>query len=152
MRPARNSANDVSSNLFAFSTGRRIGLSLHKREVAGSSPVSGHQCRSSSGVERVTSQFVFYPSVYFSGPKIMGYRTLQVGGSYPSSRFDASSSIGRATVLSRSLLARRLVIPGVPLLMGRSCGLSHVIGSTPVAGSICRPSSMVEQPPRRMRG
>jgi len=32
-------------------------------------------------------------------------------------------------------------------LMGRSCGLSHVIGSTPVAGSICRPSSMVEQPP-----
>lgn len=30
--------------------------------------------------------------------------------------------------------------------MGRSCGLTHVIGSTPVAGSICRPSSMVEQP------
>jgi hypothetical protein len=46
----------------AISTGRRIGLSLHKREVAGSSPASGHQCRSSSGVERVTSQFALYPS------------------------------------------------------------------------------------------
>jgi len=48
----------------AISTGRRIGLSLHKREVAGSSPASGHQCRSSSGVERVNSQFVFYPSCF----------------------------------------------------------------------------------------
>ncbi len=38
------------------------------------------------------------------------------------------------------------------LMVGRSCGLSHVIGSTPVAGSICRPSSMEEQPPHRMRG
>ena len=46
----------------AISTGRRIGLSLHKREVAGSSPASGHRCRSSSGVERVTSQFALYPS------------------------------------------------------------------------------------------
>src|SRR5206468_4845511 len=29
----------------------------------------------------------------FNGPKIMGYRTLQVGGANPPSRFDASSSI-----------------------------------------------------------
>jgi hypothetical protein len=37
-------------------------------------------------------------------------------------------------------------------LMGRSCGLSHVIGSTPMAGAICRPSSMVEQPPHLFAG
>jgi hypothetical protein len=47
-----------------FSTGRRIGLSPHKREVAGSSPASGNQRRSSSEVERVTSQFVSYPSPF----------------------------------------------------------------------------------------
>ena len=105
----------------AISTGRRIGLSLHKREVAGSSPASGHQCRSSSGVERVTSQFVFYPSVSFSGPKIMGYRTLQVGGSYPSSRFDASSSIAeRQCYPDRSLPAalRKPAISDGPKTLG----------------------------------
>jgi hypothetical protein len=52
---------------------------------------------------------------------------------------------GRATVLSKSLLARFMAVRST--LMGRSCGLSRVIGSSPVAGSICRPSSMVEQPP-----
>jgi len=36
--------------------------------------------------------------------------------------------------------------PCASTLMGRSCGLSRVIGSNPVAGSRCRPSSMVEQP------
>jgi hypothetical protein len=42
----------------------------------------------------------------FSGPKIMGYRTSEVGGSNPPSFFGTSSSIGRAVMLSRSLLAR----------------------------------------------
>ncbi len=32
--------------------------------------------------------------------------------------------------------------------MGRSCGLSLVVGSNPIAGSRCRRSSMVEQPPK----
>src|SRR5690348_13960736 len=53
----------LSAFFKVFSTGRRIGLSLHKREVAGSSPASGHQCRSSSEVERVKFQFALYPSV-----------------------------------------------------------------------------------------
>ncbi len=66
-----------------FSTGRRIGLSLHKREVAGSSPafslrsasfgltsrlasrISKSVGWSSSGVERVPSQFVLYPSYFY---------------------------------------------------------------------------------------
>jgi hypothetical protein len=55
---------DLLSALNQFSTGRRIGLSPHKHEVAGSSPASGSRCRSSSVVEHVNSQFVSYPSVF----------------------------------------------------------------------------------------
>ena len=57
-----------------FPTGHRIGLSLDKRVVAGSSPASGSKRRGSSAVEHVHSQFASYPSVPFCGPKSVGYR------------------------------------------------------------------------------
>jgi hypothetical protein len=77
----------VADNLFAFSTGRRIGLSLDTRVVAGSSPAFGSRCRSSSVVEHVipTSFLIRRYSLTdsiqdcasnFSGPKILDYRTL----------------------------------------------------------------------------
>ena len=46
-------------------TGRRIGLSLAKRVVVGSSPASGSRRRGSSAVEHVHSQFGSYPSAPF---------------------------------------------------------------------------------------
>ena len=62
LRPTQPLARVVCDRAPVISTGRRIGLSPVKRVVAGSSPASGHRCRSSSGVERVTSQFALYPS------------------------------------------------------------------------------------------
>ncbi len=51
--PSRN-IEVVSCPSFTISTGRRIGLSLETRVVAGSSPASGSKCRNSSVVEHVT--------------------------------------------------------------------------------------------------
>ena len=54
-RPSHQNGWVPSSSLvrLASSTGRRIGLSLVTRVVAGSSPASGPKCRSSSVVEHV---------------------------------------------------------------------------------------------------
>jgi len=135
-----------------FSTGRRIGLSPLKRVVAGSSPAFGTRRRSSSAVEHV-SRFVSYPSHWpytrtSAGRRlwVIGHRRLAV--QIRPRAFARVAQSGRATMLSRSLLARcfRLLCSGI--LMGRSCGLSHVIGSNPIYPARRGSSSTVEQPPQ----
>jgi len=112
-----------------FPTGRRIGLSLQTRVVAGSSPAFGSTCRSSSVVEHVNSQFVSYPSVLSAGRRswVIGNWRLAVQIRLRVSARIAQS--GRATVLPKS--------PPCPLVfqMGRSHGLSPVIGSTPICST-----------------
>ena len=65
----------------SLTTGRRFWVIAQKRVVAGSSPVSGSKCRSSSGVERVQNiQVTPYPSSFLSAGRktwVIVYDTKQ---------------------------------------------------------------------------
>jgi hypothetical protein len=96
--------------LIRFSTGRRIGLSPHKHVVAGSSPASGSRCRSSSAVERVKFPVRFLSVGFLAGRRlwVIGHCRLAV-----QIRLRVSTRVaqfGRATVLSRSRLARFIAV------------------------------------------
>ena len=67
----------------------------------------------------------------------------EVAGSSPASSLTCWSSSVVEHVIPSSFLIRRIG-RALALLMGRSCGLSHVNGSTPFPESI-QGSSMVEQ-------
>ena len=114
---------------------------LDKDAVAGSSPAFGSKCRNSSAVEHVNSQFVSYPSVFL--------RAVDCGLSTTRQRrFNSApgSILGwcNASTPGNSTIA----FLSVSFQMGRSRGLSPVIGSTPICSTKWGSSSVVEQPPQ----
>ena len=114
---------------------------LDKDAVAGSSPAFGSNCRSSSVVEHVNSQFVSYPSVF--------QRAVDCGLS--TTRQRRFNSVPRSIPgwCNGSTPGNSAVAP-CPLVfqMGRSHGLSPVIGSTPICSTKWGSSSVAEQPPQ----
>jgi hypothetical protein len=90
--------------------------------------------------EHVHSQFVSYPSVFLAGRRLWFIGTRQWRfNSAPRTipQWCKGSAPGNSTVAFLSAFD----------LMGRSRGLSRVVGSSPIPG-IFRGSSTVEQPPQ----
>ena len=122
------------SLFFQFFDGSQDWVIVDNDAVAGSSPASGSKCRSSSVVEHVKSQFVSYPSV-FQRAVDRGLSGPGSGGSIPPRGpfrgWCKGSTPGNSTVTFLSAFD----------LMGRSCGLSRVVGASPIPGNF-RGSSM----------
>lgn len=120
-------------------------VELRKRELANlpGSPFAGAQVSVGFITGRLKLELIL------SGPQIVGYLEPGSDGSIPST----GAIRGCVTAAHReypwSTLARFFSWPRAGRFqMGRSCGLSPVIGSTPICSTERGSSSVVEQPPQ----